>query len=1060
MENVSGFSLRRLGVVSALIALVASLLVVPAQQAAFGSTPTLVVEACASSDTPSFNGGNGLTPETAFLISSAGNLETLQECVNNENSTYNASGVHYKQDGNIEWAGDKSPIGQTGDTPFEANYDGGGHTIYGFAQTRDSSDKDRFGGVWAGLFGAGFKCTIENLNVSGSVSVAGKAADMVAYSGILMGESSGCTIRNVSTFGTMTVTGADGSLDQVGGIVGRAIHKIAGDGRSARNTVIENSTSHVDIEVTGARYVGGAVGFLYAENSGSTHTLLNVSASPAEDASNEDLSRGKITVTVSPTEGFAVGGLVGYLSGNTNIWDSWSSVPIVAPSEGGQVQNVGTTTTHYFGGIIGQTSTSWDGSVRESFSSSPVTLDLTAGSGNIFVGGLFGYIAPFHEPGFEIRDSYSISALRVNNNGTFSGWNQRGGLIGNTANTTPTFLDDRLINSFFNGSLTPAPSSSRVSGLNGRFSGASHPNSYANSDVASPSLLDVDPFRTQNSFTDWDFDTVWTMGDDHPVLRWAALDTTPPTLSSTTPVADATGVTVSDSVVFTFNESIAKGTGDLRVYSDATCSTLDQTIDVTSARVTVSGSTATVSFAAPNQLTYGEMTCIEIDSGAITDTAGNAYAGLTKPNGVNFTTESTVPEAPTINGITAGNSQLTVAFTAGSDGGATITDYEYSTTGINDADFVSAGVTSSPVTITGLTNGTEYTVRLRAVNSAGESGPSNARNATPVSTPAAPSLTTITAGNGQLTLAFTAGSDGGAAISNYKYSTNGSTYTALSPADATTPVTITGLSNGTTYSVTLKAVNSVGDSVASNSLSGTPVAPTPPASDPSPSPSPAPAPAPEPDPAPAPAPRPAAVPTPPAEPPVVSTPARPSTPPAPTPPPAADPAPEAPAGPGAVLLRAEDIFEGTIILGTGTEELIMPAFVLQDIATQLAPDGAPLEEGALVIESGSTMIAVLIIQLGDVRMSAADMGNAIQFTLNIPGFESSSMTVAVQKQALVWAFWIQMGLLGVSAAIAVTMVWLFVARNRRRKNDGGSSGQRMNMTPPPPPMRPGGALGI
>jgi len=432
-------------------------------------------------------------------------------------------------------------------------------------------------------------------------------------------------------------------------------------------------------------------------------------------------------------------------------------------------------------------------------------------------------------------------------------------------------------------------------------------------------------------------------------------------------------VTVSDSVVFTFSENIAAGTGDLRVYSDATCSTLDQTIDVTSARVTVSGSTATVSFADPNQLTYGALTCIEIDSGAITDAAGNAYAGLSKPNGLNFTTESTVPDAPTITGVTAGNGQLTVAFTAGFDGGSTISDYEYSTTGTNDADFVSAGVTSSPVTITGLTNGTAYDVWLRAVNGAGES-------------------------------------------------------------------------------------------VASNSLSGTPVAPTPPPADPapSPSPSPAPAPEPEPEPAPAPAPSPAAVPTPPAEPPVVSTPARPSTPPAPTPPPAADPVPadEAPAGPGAVVLRAEEIFEGTITLGTDTEELIMPAFVLEDIATQLAPDGAPLEEGALVIESGATMIAVLIIQLGDVRLSAADMGNAIQFTLNIPGFESSSMTVAVQKQALIWAFWVQMGLLGLSAAIAVTMVWLFIARNRRRKKDDESRGRRVNTTPPASPMRPGGALGI
>jgi hypothetical protein len=973
MENFSGFSFRRLGVVSTLIALVASLLVLPAQQAAFGAT--LGVESCTTGNNPTFNGGAG-TSSAPFLIGSAENLETLAACLSesreaSEDFNYNTFDVYFKQTVDILW-GNKSPIGMSRETPFKAIYDGGGHTIHSFVQTQDDLGTGPGGhGVWAGLFGSGDDCTIENLTVSGALTVnttvGGYSPDPTAYAGILMGESSGCTIRNVSTFGTMTVTGADGSLDQVGGIVGRAIHKIAGDGRSARNAVIENSTSHVDIEVTGARYVGGAVGFLYAENSGSTHTLLNVSASPAEDASNEDLSRGKITVTVSPTQGFAVGGLVGYLSGNTNIWDSWSSVPIVAPSEGSQVQNVGTTTTvHFFGGIIGQTPTSWDGSVRESFSSSPVTLDLTAGSRDIIVGGLFGYIAA--STGFEIRDSYSISALRVNNNGTFSGWNQLGGLIGNTANSTTTFLDDRLINSFFNGSLTPAPSSSRVSGFNGRFSGASHPNSYANSDVASSSLLDAADFRTRDSFTGWDFDDVWVMGEDHPVHQWATPDLTPPTLSSTSPVADATGVSGSDSVVFTFNESIATGAGDLRVYSGASCSTLDQTIDVTSARVTVSGSTATVSFAAQNQLASGVLTCIEIDPGAIADTAGNAYAGLTKPNSLNFATEPTVPNAPTISSITAGNSQLTVAFTAGSDGGA--------------------------------------------------------------------------------------------AISNYKYSTDGSTYTALSPADATTPVTITGLTNGTTYSVTLKAVNSKGDSVASNSLSGTPVAPTLPPSDPSPSPVPAAAPAPEPDPAPAPAPRPAAVPTPPADPPVVSTPARPSAPSAPTPPPAADPAPETPAGPGAVFLRAEEIFEGTIILGTSTEELIMPAFVLQDIATQLAPDGAPLEEGALVIESGSTMIAVLIIQLGDVRLSAADMGNAIQFTLNIPGFESSSMTVAVQKQALVWAFWVQMGLLGLSAAIAVTMVWLFVARNRRRTSDDESRGRRVNTTPPAPPMRPGGALGL
>ena len=87
----------------------------------------------------------------------------------------------------------------------------------------------------------------------------------------------------------------------------------------------------------------------------------------------------------------------------------------------------------------------------------------------------------------------------------------------------------------------------------------------------------------------------------------------------------------------------------------------------------------------------------------------------------------------------------------------------------------------------------------------------------------APTSLSGTAGNGSATISFTApSSNGGASISNYKYSTDGSTYTALNPADTTTPVTIPGLTNGTTYSITLKAVNSAGDSSASSSVSVTP----------------------------------------------------------------------------------------------------------------------------------------------------------------------------------------------------------------------------------------------
>jgi LPXTG-motif cell wall-anchored protein len=64
----------------------------------------------------------------------------------------------------------------------------------------------------------------------------------------------------------------------------------------------------------------------------------------------------------------------------------------------------------------------------------------------------------------------------------------------------------------------------------------------------------------------------------------------------------------------------------------------------------------------------------------------------------------------------------------------------------------------------------------------------------------------------------------GSAITNYKYSIDGTNYIALNPATTTGPFTIGGLTNGTTYSVTIKAVNGVGDSPASNAITESPVA--------------------------------------------------------------------------------------------------------------------------------------------------------------------------------------------------------------------------------------------
>ena len=92
--------------------------------------------------------------------------------------------------------------------------------------------------------------------------------------------------------------------------------------------------------------------------------------------------------------------------------------------------------------------------------------------------------------------------------------------------------------------------------------------------------------------------------------------------------------------------------------------------------------------------------------------------------------------------------------------------------------------------------------------------------------PSAPTGLSVTPGDGSLTIAFTPGAAGTAPITNYAYALGDSTtFTALDPADGESPVTISGLTNGTRVTVRLKAISEDGESAASVSVSGTPNVP-------------------------------------------------------------------------------------------------------------------------------------------------------------------------------------------------------------------------------------------
>ena len=162
--------------------------------------------------------------------------------------------------------------------------------------------------------------------------------------------------------------------------------------------------------------------------------------------------------------------------------------------------------------------------------------------------------------------------------------------------------------------------------------------------------------------------------------------------------------------------------------------------------------------------------------------------------------------SPTIVSATPGNGQAAIAFTAGT--APLITDYQYN---LDGGAYISAG-TSSPFTIADLTNGTEYSITLTAMNDVCESVASSAVSVTPAAAPAAPTSLSAAAGDQHTVITFVAGADHGSSITNYQYSLDGVVYIPLSPAAASSPITIRELTNSTFYAITLQAMNGVGTS--------------------------------------------------------------------------------------------------------------------------------------------------------------------------------------------------------------------------------------------------------
>lgn len=208
-----------------------------------------------------------------------------------------------------------------------------------------------------------------------------------------------------------------------------------------------------------------------------------------------------------------------------------------------------------------------------------------------------------------------------------------------------------------------------------------------------------------------------------------------------------------------------------------------------------------------------------------TNSAGNSVNSNLSSSITTAPPPSTVPSAPIgLEAILTGDSVKIFFPYSRNNGGSPITEYIVSSTPAG----LTASGTSSPITVPGIQYSTPYTFSIVARNAIGDSTPSPSSvvvTRTPANTvPGVPTITNVSLTNNVASIQFTPPmSNGGSPITEYTVTSSPS---GLTGTGTSSPISVTGLTYGTPYTFTIKAKNSVGDSIASeSSASVTPVEP-------------------------------------------------------------------------------------------------------------------------------------------------------------------------------------------------------------------------------------------
>ncbi len=341
-----------------------------------------------------------------------------------------------------------------------------------------------------------------------------------------------------------------------------------------------------------------------------------------------------------------------------------------------------------------------------------------------------------------------------------------------------------------------------------------------------------------------------TPGNTQVPVTWAAPAANGSTITSYTATSSPGGLTcttatlgctvtgLTNGTAYTFTVTATNGMGAGAV-SAASASITPRTVPgaPTGVTATAANASAPVSWTAPVSnggsaitgytvtSTPGSLTCTTATLGCtvsgltngtaytFTVTATNAAGAGSASSASNSVTPATVPGAPTGVTAAAGNASAAINWSApASTGGAAISGY----TATASPGGATCTTATLGCTVTGLTNGTPYTFTVTATNWAGTGASSSASGAaTPYTIPGAPSGVSATGGNTQAVVTWSAAATNGAVITGYTITSSPGSKTCTWTTGPLT-CTVTGLTNGTSYTFTATATNLAGTGSASS----------------------------------------------------------------------------------------------------------------------------------------------------------------------------------------------------------------------------------------------------